>query len=251
MHADLKKVGEDILFLLRESPTPLKAIAIAVQLQSNLGYDDVTIQEVNTVLFGPFGELVQRDSDYAWTAVPPVIFVDKFENDSNDIEHLGEYHPYWLKWKEIPNPGFGPFSSNVLSFKNSNPEAIETFRQILDPILAKDIAIAAVPPHNEDVRTPSGVRLLAKELAKNGRIDAATCLVRQKRIRSLAMGGRREISIHLGSITVTSPQLIRCRGVLLLDDVTTTGNSLTACRQLLMEAGAARVRCVALGKTVR
>jgi predicted amidophosphoribosyltransferase len=39
------------------------------------------------------------------------------------------------------------------------------------------------------------------------------------------------------------------REVLLLDDVTTSGSSLEACKRLLLDAGAAAVKCAALGRT--
>lgn len=38
--------------------------------------------------------------------------------------------------------------------------------------------------------------------------------------------------------------------VLLMDDVTTTGNSLYACREILMEHGAKSVEMFALGKAI-
>lgn len=53
----------------------------------------------------------------------------------------------------------------------------------------------------------------------------------------------------MNSIRVEHAELIQGREVLLLDDVTTSGNSLVACRQLLLEAGAARVKYMALGRT--
>lgn len=43
--------------------------------------------------------------------------------------------------------------------------------------------------------------------------------------------------------------LIKGKNVLLLDDVRTTGNSLSACKQVLEEAGALTVQCLALGQT--
>ena len=38
--------------------------------------------------------------------------------------------------------------------------------------------------------------------------------------------------------------------VLLMDDITTTGNSLYACKKILMDRGAETVEMFALGKTV-
>jgi predicted amidophosphoribosyltransferase len=53
----------------------------------------------------------------------------------------------------------------------------------------------------------------------------------------------------LDSIKVVKPDLIKGRRVLLLDDVKTSGNSLIACKELLLKAGAKEVVMVALGRT--
>jgi len=90
---------------------------------------------------------------------------------------------------------------------------------------------------------------LATELAKRGtRVDGSDCLVRTTKIDKLAHGGDRSIEVHLQSIAVALPELIRKRDVLLLDDVMRTGNSLFACRKLLLDAGARSVQCAAIGR---
>jgi predicted amidophosphoribosyltransferase len=60
------------------------------------------------------------------------------------------------------------------------------------------------------------------------------------------MRGERNITKHLNSIEVINQHLIKGQIVILLDDVCTSGNTLAACTQLLMEAGAAEVKQHAL-----
>ena len=55
--------------------------------------------------------------------------------------------------------------------------------------------------------------------------------------------------LELNSNNHCSDEVIAGQHVLLLDDVCTTGNSLGACRQLLLDAGAAEVYCLVLAKT--
>ena len=87
-------------------------------------------------------------------------------------------------------------------------------------------------------------------LQKNGgRIDGSGCLVRTKKIEKLAHGGDRSQDIHLESIVVKNVNLIKGKDILLLDDVTKTGNSLEACTLLLLEAGARSVQRATIGKT--
>ena len=65
----------------------------------------------------------------------------------------------------------------------------------------------------------------------------------------LAGGGDRAIEVHLKSIEAKGPDRYRGKSILLIDDVLTTGNSMVACRQILMAAGAAKVHCLTLAKT--
>ncbi len=79
--------------------------------------------------------------------------------------------------------------------------------------------------------------------------NGGACLVRHKSIAKKATGGDRSIEVDLNSIRVEDADCIKGKRVLLLDDVTTSGNSLLACRRLLLQAGAADVKMVALGRT--
>src|SRR5207248_321232 len=97
-------------------------------------------------------------------------------------------------------------------------------------------------PGHDPAKIGKGLKTLSAELAKNGdRIDGSDCLVRFKKIDKLAHGGDRSKDVHLNSVRVENSDLIKDRHVLLLDDVTKTGNSLTACSELLMAAGARSV----------
>jgi predicted amidophosphoribosyltransferase len=74
-------------------------------------------------------------------------------------------------------------------------------------------------------------------------------LIRHQTIEKLASGGKRDLALI--SMRVPRPEEIRDRDVFLIDDVTTTGNSLLAGRQLLQKAGARRIAALALAQTVR
>src|SRR5262249_7014454 len=110
------------------------------------------------------------------------------------------------------------------------------------------VAITIIPS-SDPANMGAGIRVLAQHLAKDQRIDATGCLVRYTAIPRLSSGGDRRISQHLQSIRVEPPVLVDGRLVFLLDDIATTGNSLCACKQLLLEAGAGVVKCIVLGRT--
>jgi predicted amidophosphoribosyltransferase len=181
-----------------------------------------------------------------------MVFLDKSKNKLDVVVCLGEYHPYWNyeNGEKTKNPNFDEFSGKILDFKKMDPGAIDEFCKKITGMLTDSIAITVVPSHDPS-KAQSGLVMLAKKLAKLKRINAVSCLRRTKKIAKLASGGDRSIQTHLDSIIVVDKNLIKSKDVLLLDDVTTSGNSLQACKQLLLEAGASSVQCLALGKTIR
>ena len=64
------------------------------------------------------------------------------------------------------------------------------------------------------------------------------------------MEGNRNINVHLSSIEVRgNKEKFKGKKIILLDDVTTSGNSMIACRKLLEDMGV-EVICISLSKTV-
>lgn len=172
------------------------------------------------------------------------------------IFYLDIYHPYYGG----TNSNFNNFSKLILdlkdkritAFRQRNKQlAVGHFFNELNPILGKGFPIVTIPssdPLNIDTGTDRVVSLLANQ----GRTNANSCLRRHTKVEKKANGGNRNIDIELNSITVDSQyqHLIQGQTVLLLDDITTTGNSFRACEKLLLDAGAFKVIKLALGKTV-
>jgi adenine/guanine phosphoribosyltransferase-like PRPP-binding protein len=90
-----------------------------------------------------------------------------------------------------------------------------------------------------------------KVFEESKRIDGSTLIERFKSIESAHGGGKRSVSLHLNSIRIKNADLVKDREVWLIDDVVTTGSSLTACKTLLMRSGAKNVKCLAIGKTTK
>jgi phosphoribosylpyrophosphate synthetase len=121
--------------------------------------------------------------------------------------------------------------------------------ELLDPMLKSDIAIAVVPPHTA-YQAFWPTRTLARQLAEHGRVDATSCLVRHTTIKRITFGGPSSRELHRQTIRVENAELVQGRQVLLLDDITKSGASLLACREMLLEAGAAVVQAMALGRVI-
>jgi predicted amidophosphoribosyltransferase len=180
------------------------------------------------------------------------VFAPKNETVDGELIHsLGEYHP-WSTHKLMGGNGdnWPEHSSMILGLKKGHKQALDYFYAHLEPRVRKAEAIAVVPGHEAGKPGTSGVRLLARRLAEAcGCVDATGCLVRHTTIAKKATGGDRSKCVDLNSIEVRQPDLIMGRKVLLLDDVKTSGNSLLACRELLLDAGAAKVVMAAMART--
>jgi len=173
----------------------------------------------------------------------------KEETFEGDILFLGEYRPTgWHK-----EQGGGPYpehSSRIWDVKNKKNKGLSYFSEYLVKKLKKPTAIAVVPSHHSGIGATTGLHMLAGRLAKDlGLSNGSPCLVRHTTVDKKATGGDRSIEGHLASIKVAKADRIKGHVVLLIDDITTTGNSLLACKRLLMEAGAKDVIMLALGKT--
>ncbi len=181
--------------------------------------------------------------------------MEKF-NSLPNIFYLGFYHPkynYYEGYKEN-NEYFNEYSQKILDLKDRNYEAIECFTQELDKIIDDEqVVITAVPSSNAK-RVSSGITYLSKQLLKNKRnfIDGTTCVKRMNSIPEQSQSSeKRTKKRNKDSIEIQNNSLIKEQRVIILDDVLTTGNTIKACQELLLEAGAKEVKIIVLGKTIR
>ncbi len=75
-------------------------------------------------------------------------------------------------------------------------------------------------------------------------------MVRTSTVDKLATGGNRDMVVHYESIELKPDVHLSGDVILLVDDVTTTGNSLNVCREILMKNGASRVAMFAIGQVI-
>lgn len=180
------------------------------------------------------------------------MFKNEEYNNPDMLWNTGTYHKYWIYPDGIKthNPEFDAYSGQILDLKKKNASAIICFFDILDRIVDDDFVLCCVPSHDPEQRN-SGVHEVARKIFQNRDriIDGTEYLIRMNEIEKLSTGGNRSIEVHLSSIEVPYPEYVQGRAVLLIDDVTTTHNSILACKQLLLEAGAQSVQCLAFAQT--
>lgn len=179
-----------------------------------------------------------------------MVFVNEELNDTGEIIVYSNYHKYWLdKERRIRNPLFDVFSGKILDLKEGKTSAINYFYNILNEEICSGVTVCVVPSSDADKRV-TGIGMLGERLAQNGRVDKVYYLKRNYSIDKLATGGMRHKDVHMQSIGTMRDVEIKGDIVLLMDDVTTTGNSLYACKEMLIERGASKVEMFALGKAI-
>ena len=171
-----------------------------------------------------------------------MVFVNEAWNGTGEIVVYSNYHKYWLdRERKIKNPLFDVFSGKILDLKDKKPSAIKYFYNLLD---------CEICPGVMRKKRESGIGKLGEMLAANGRDNKVYFLRRSHSINKLATGGSRNLSVHMQSIDTVEDIDISGDIVLLMDDVTTTGNSLYVCKEILLNRGAANVEMFALGKAI-
>ncbi len=179
-----------------------------------------------------------------------MVFRNSEWNNTGDIVVYSNYHKYWLdRERKIKNPLFDVFSGRILDLKDGKESAVQYFYDLLDREICEDVAICVVPSSNSN-RTDTGIIRLGSRLAQNKRKDRVYFLKREYSISKLSTGGDRSKQVHVDSIAPLKDLTVEDEIVLLMDDVTTTGNSLYACKEILLREGAKNVEMFALGKAI-
>ena len=114
------------------------------------------------------------------------------------------------------------------------------------------VVAAALPPCDIDLVVPVPVpycrlvergynqaALIARPIATRlGRRLEPLALWRAEGVKQASLGREERLANVRGALAVRRPQAVRGRRVLLIDDVSTTGATVQACRSVLLEAGA-------------
>ena len=167
--------------------------------------------------------------------------------DSN--QSLGKYHVKGLI--PVRNPLHDEYSKSILDLKDQKPDAIEYFtNRLLNILNGNEEYVVCVIPSSKKGLADSGIRMIAKRLCQLPVIDGTDVIIRNKTMDPNHLSTqKRSLEEELDSLTIDNEEIIRCKQVLILDDIATRGISFKAARQKLKDAGAILVAAIALGQT--
>ena len=110
-----------------------------------------------------------------------------------------------------------------------------------------NVAIAIVPGHSPE--SPANfLHAIVDDIISKTTITK-TVLQRISKVPKATSTGIRCQALHEQTIAVTDPESVVDKVVYIIDDIETSGATLRACRILMMDAGAAQVKLLAVGKT--
>lgn len=219
------------------------------------------LKMVNQKNFKP--TMIKKSSTYIDDGFAGKIIYDKYL----DIYHLDYYYTKKIYDEDIHekviNKDFNKYSQDILYLKKStiNNYIIRYFSDKLTYVLEEEFNngykipdyITCVPSHQAYKINENMNRVINNLCYKFGSQNACGGLQRTKTIVKLAYGGRRDKEVHLNSININN-NILKVNTeeinkiVYVMDDITTTGHTLNACKEMLEGAGYI-VRCIALGKT--
>lgn len=153
-----------------------------------------------------------------------------------------------------------PIRSLVLDFKFHKTLWIkDDLVDLLDGLVRAKLDDSAIDvvipvplhPNRERTRGYNQSRLLAEGLAQrlNRRIDIRSLIRTRDTEHQSRLDRERRLKNLDQAFLVVKPEMVRGRTILLVDDVTTTGTTLSACARALLDASASRVWCATVARS--
>jgi len=165
--------------------------------------------------------------------------------NSTDIHSLGEYHPKSRYQTQ------DSFSEKIINFKKGDNIAINDFskKMVQDTkYLSADIIVPV--PSSKEGEVSYGLSRMCRNIADEKGARYHEALTRKKSVQSSHLSSsssRPTEKDHYDSI-FCDPS-VRGKRVILVDDITTTGSTIEACKRKLYQFGAKEVIVRTIGKT--
>lgn len=168
----------------------------------------------------------------------------------SQIFTCGEYHPYRISGKNNPkcdaesklmmdfkDPTSGNHRKAVSHFTNLMLKKVQTLQYYNVPITKLSCVVTVVPSHTANRLSPALEEVAKAVCAHYPNWSYKQVLQRHTTVPSSHKdSGIRSVTTHLNSIAVVHNPSAHNTIVLILDDVKTSGSTLSACHQLVASA---------------
>lgn len=179
--------------------------------------------------------------------------------NNNVIYYMYDYYKKWFVDKYPNNKAYKDSYNSFISLKNFEynnyksykfPAAIKKFLERFD----SSWCICTVPGHektnddNDYNSIAAVIDMIYSEIKPNKYYN----LIKRRydiEEKHLSKNRKFDIKFEQNSLKLNEKYNIKNKNIIIFDDITTTGLSLLACKELLLSAGAAKVVMIALGRT--
>jgi len=167
------------------------------------------------------------------------------------IKSLYDYHAKYIR--NIPNPKHIGGSQFIIAVKNKHANSINYIATMLENEFSEklsDFDVICVMPSSNALDSVNGIRMVAQSLAKRiNKFDGTHC-VKRSSSKPRSCAGARSYDLQWKTLDIQNKRDIQNKKILLLDDVSTSGITLVAGAEKLLQAGATKVIKFAIGETV-
>lgn len=175
-----------------------------------------------------------------------------FHRTNEGIYYLHPYYPT----RYVEHSGV---SESIIAFKQGYQNPIDRFTKEMKEALlghmGNDVSklqgrcLIVMPSHSAGKWSKALLQMSKKLCQELNMLDYSCALERVTEHEKLTAGGDRSIESQTATMKLNPTFDVKGKKVIVLDDVTTTGNSLLASAQILWNAGAEKVAAIAIGKT--
>ena len=178
--------------------------------------------------------------------------------DIDMIHHVCDYNSYYKEG--VKNPYIDHYTYKIMDLKEPSqrghnaailhfaPKLNSGINALANSLNIRTLQIAIVPSSEKDKRS-AGLETLITHINGTRVIYDPNFLVRDHTVPKAHLGGDRSYDRNIKSVSVHNAPS-KDIPLILLDDVSTTGNSLYSCREILKNVGVKKVYMIVIGQTV-
>ena len=184
------------------------------------------------------GEVIKGEYDYCLNC--------------KNVEYNFDYARSVFAYNDLTAPMIMRFKYN--GYKSYAPHLgllLKDFYSTSD-LVADTVTYVPMPKAREKERGYNQAFELCKEFSLLTEMPMIDALIRVKEvaIKQATLSGKERRENIKGSFKITDKKLVKDKEILLIDDVFTTGATVSECAKVLMNAGAKNVQVLTLAKTV-